>query len=234
MGRSSIRGFSPIFVGLACFFVTCLLISNIIAGKLIQVFGLVLPAAVILFPVAYILGDVLTEVYGFRRSRLVIWVGFAANAFMAIVFLMTLSLPYPEFWGNQEAFAAVLGFTPRLVVASLIGYFVGEFTNSMVMSRMKLLTKGRWLWTRTIGSTMVGEGIDTVLFISIAFAGSLPANGLIAMIITQYLWKLGYEVAATPLTYRLVNWVKQKEGLDTFDYGVNYNPFNLEVENEPV
>jgi uncharacterized integral membrane protein (TIGR00697 family) len=229
MVKDCSRGVSPLFVVLACFFVICLLISNIIAGKLIRVSGVVLPAAVILFPVTYIFGDILTEVYGFKRSRLVIWTGFAANGFMAVVFILTVFLPYPEFWGNQDAYAAVLGFTPRLVVASLIAYFVGEFSNAALLSKMKLLTKGRWLWTRTIGSTVIGEGIDTLLFISIAFAGLFPVATLVSMMAAQYLWKIGYEILATPLTYLLVKWVKCKEGLDTFDYGVRYNPFKLEV-----
>lgn len=229
MVKNSHSEVSSLFVVLACFFVTCLIISNIIAGKLIQVFGLLLPAAVILFPLTYILGDVLTEVYGFKRSRLVIWAGFAANVFMALVFILVLSLPYPDFWSNQEAYASVLGFTPRLVIASLIAYFAGEFTNSALLSKMKVLTKGRWLWTRTIGSTVFGEGIDTILFITIAFAGTLPGSLMVSMILAQYLWKVGYEIAATPLTYLLVSWVKRKEGLDTFDNGIKYNPFGLGV-----
>ncbi|MHB1125623.1 MAG: queuosine precursor transporter [Bacillota bacterium] len=223
------REFSPLFVVLSCFFVTCLLISNIIAGKLIPVFGTVLPSAVILFPLTYIFGDVLTEVYGFKRSRLIIWVGLAANVFMAIIFMIVVSLPYPGFWGDQEAYRTVLGFTPRVVAASLIAYFIGEFVNSALLSKIKLISGGRWLWLRTIGSTVVGEGIDTVLFIIIAFAGIVPEAVLWTMIIAQYLWKVSYEVAATPLTYLLVGWVKRKEGLDTFDHGVKYNPFSLEV-----
>ncbi|NLK51167.1 MAG: queuosine precursor transporter [Syntrophomonadaceae bacterium] len=225
---------SPLFFWLASFFVTCLLISNIIAGKLIQVKGLVLPAAVILFPVAYILGDVLTEVYGFKRSRLVIWVGFAASAFMSLIFLLTVALPHPEFWGNQEAYTVVLGFTPRLVLASLIAYLIGEFSNAALLSKIKIITGGRWLWTRTIGSTLVGQGIDTLLFISIAFWGMLSPSMLVGMMVAQYLWKVGYEIAATPLTYLLVKWVKNQEGLDTFDYHLRYNPFSLEVEDESV
>lgn len=220
---------SPMFIVLTCFFVTCLLISNIIAGKLIQVFGLALPAAVVVFPVAYILGDILTEVYGFKRSRLVIWAGFASNAFMAAVFMLAVYLPYPEFWQNQDAYSTVLGFTPRIVAASLIAYFIGELSNSAVLSRMKILTSGRWLWSRTIGSTVIGEGVDTLLFIGIAFYGVLPVSTLLSMVLAQYLWKVGYETAATPLTYIIVNWLKRRENLDAFDFGVSYNPFSLEV-----
>lgn len=220
----------PLFLLLSCVFVTCLLISNIIAGKIIEIAGITLPAAVILFPVAYIFGDILTEVYGFERARQVIWIGFLANIFMVIVFAITIALPSPEFWKNQNAYTLVLGFTPRLVAASLVAYFVGEFSNSLVLSRMKILTQGRWLWTRTIGSTLVGEAIDTVLFITIAFGGLFPGAVIGSMIIAQYLWKVGYETLATPLTYMLVGWVKRKEGIDKFDVGVSYTPFSLEVK----
>lgn len=215
---------------LAVFFVACLLLSNIVAGKLIEVFGLTLPAAVVLFPVTYIFGDVLTEVYGFKKSRLVIWLGFAANVFMALLFVLVLVLPSPAFWQGQEAYRAVLSMTPRVVVASLVAYFCGEFANSTVLSRMKILTQGRWLWTRTLGSTVVGEGVDTAIFITTVFWGIVPVAVLAQMIVAQYLWKVFYETAATPLTYAVVGWIKRKEGLDVYDYGVKYNPFSLEVD----
>jgi conserved hypothetical integral membrane protein len=219
---------SPIFLCLTCLFVTCLLISNIIAGKLMLIFGMALPAAVIVFPITYIFGDVLTEVYGYERSRLVIWIGFAANLLMSLLFIITVLLPYPKFWNGQTAYAVVLGLTPRMVAASLLGYFGGEFANSFVLSKVKILTRGRWLWMRTIGSTVVGEGVDTLIFIVFAFAGSIPPSVLVEMIFAQYLWKVGYEVLATPLTYRVVGWVKRREQIDTFDIDVNYNPFRLE------
>lgn len=222
-------GLSPVFVVLGCFFVTCLLMSNIIAGKLITVRGLVLPAAVVLFPVTYIFGDLLTEVYGFKKSRLIIWTGFACNLFMALLFLLVVALPHPAFWKLQGAYAAVLGMTPRVVGASLAAYFLGEFSNSVVLSRMKLLTRGRWLFTRTIGSTIVGEGIDTVVFITIAFIGQIPFPVLLQMMVAQYLWKVFYEALATPLTYLVVDWLKRVEGVDTYDWGVSYNPFSLET-----
>ena len=220
---------SPLFLLIACLFVTCLLISNIIAGKLVQIYGMVLPAAVILFPLTYVFGDILTEVYGFRQARLVIWIGFIANLLMAAVFILTIALPHPEFWNDQSAFHTVLGFTPRLVAASLVAYWAGEFSNSIVLSKMKILTRGRWLWFRTIGSTVVGEGLDTLLFITIAFAGMLPAVVLFEMMLAQYVWKVGYEIAVTPLTYQVVGWLKGREGLDTYDQGIDYNPFRLEV-----
>ncbi len=224
------RNVSSLYVVLGCLFVSCLLISNMIAGKLISIFGMVLPAAVILFPVTYIFGDVLTEVYGFKRSRLIIWTGFACNLFMAVLFMLVVAMPHPEFWQFQDAYAAVLGMTPRVVAASLVAYFLGEFSNSVILSKMKLFTRGKWLFSRTIGSTIVGEGIDTVVFITIAFAGTVPPSVLFSMMIAQYIFKVLYEIAATPLTYLAVGWVKKKETVDTYDWGVKYNPFSLETD----
>jgi len=219
--------YSPLFVGLTSLFVTCLLISNIIASKLMQVGGIVLPSAVILFPVTYILADVFTEVYGFKKTRMVIWIGFAANAFMSLVFLIVIALPHPSFFANQAAYATVLGSTPRVLAASLAGYWAGEFSNSIVLSVLKKATKGRYLWTRTISSTIVGEGLDTILFISIAFVGTMPSPALLQMMLAQYLFKVSYEVVCTPLTYLVVGFIKRKEQIDTFDMGVAYNPFRL-------
>lgn len=221
------KEFSRIFVIIGCLFVTCLLISNIIAGRLITIMGLTLPAAVILFPLNYIFGDILTEVYGFKKARLVIWIGFACNILMAGVFALTVALPSPSFWDVEKAYATVLGMTPRIVFASLLAYFIGEWSNAAVLSRMKILTGGRWLWTRTIGSTIVGEGLDTVIFITLVFWGNVPGSVLMQMIMVQYLWKLGYEVAVTPITYAVVGWIKHKEGIDIFDHGISYNPFRL-------
>lgn len=230
MSKNNVPRFSPLFLVLASFFVAFLLISNIIAGKLALFFGITLPAAVILFPLTYILGDVLTEVYGFQKTRLVIWIGMIANLIMAFAFMITLALPYPDFWNGQLAFTTVLGLTPRLVGASLTAYLMGEFANAAVLSRLKVKTKGRRLWMRTIGSTIVGEGIDTIVFIGVAFGGSMPWAVLGGMILAQYLWKVAYEVGVTPLTYLLVKWIKRREQIDVFDTGVNYNPFDLRVE----
>lgn len=221
--------FSEIFVILGGLFLTSLLISNIIAGKLISVYNMVLPAGTVLFPITYIFGDVLTEVYGFKKSRLIIWVGFACNLFMAAIFTLVVLLPHPSFWNGQEAYAVVLGMIPRLVLASLIAYFLGEYCNSAVLSKMKLLTQGKWLWTRTIGSTIVGEGVDTIIFITIAFWAAVPNSVLFQMIVLQYIWKIVYEIVLTPVTYIVVDWIKRKEGIDTYDNGVKYNPFSLEV-----
>ncbi|MCE5257060.1 MAG: queuosine precursor transporter [Spirochaetaceae bacterium] len=219
--------YSPLFFVLFALFLTSLLVSNIIAGKLIQVAGTVLPAAVILFPITYILGDVFTEVYGFRRTRIVIWLGFAANLLMSAIFLIVVALPYPEFFQNQSAFATVLGMTPRIVLASLAGYWAGEFGNSIVLSVMKKTMGGRHLWMRTIGSTIVGEGLDTVLFIAISFWGTMPNSALFQMMLAQYLFKVLYEAVFTPFTYLVVGKVKKWEKIDTFDNDVAYNPFKL-------
>ena len=220
---------SPLFLIIACFFVTCLLLSNIIAGKLITVFGWVLPGAVILFPLTYIFGDVLTEVYGFRKARLVIWTGFGANLLMVLVFALIIYIPSPGFFEGQEAFALVLGMAPRVVLASLLAYFIGELTNAFILSKMKIMTAGKWLWARTIGSTLIGEGIDTVVFITLAFWMLVPTEVLLQMMLFQYIFKVSYEILATPLTYLAVGKLKNQEGLDTFDHNVKYNPFQIKI-----
>jgi len=218
---------TPCYLFLSSFFITTLLLSNIVAGKMATFFGVTLPAAVFLFPLTYITGDILTEVYGFKQARFTIWLGLFANLFMALVFALTLALPYPEFWQGQPAYRAVLGMTPRLVAASIAAYFVGELINAVLLSKLKVKTKGRWLWLRTIASTIVGEGIDTFLFISVAFFGTMPQTVLWTLMLAQYLWKVAYEIAVTPLTYVAVRWIKRREQLDVFDYDVKYNPFSL-------
>jgi uncharacterized integral membrane protein (TIGR00697 family) len=219
--------FSSIFLALFALFLTCLLVSNVIAGKLTLVFGLVLPSAVILFPITYILADVFTEVYGFRKTRIVIWSGFAANALMSAIFVAAIALPFPPFFKDQEAYAKVLGLTPRMAGASLVAYWAGEFANSATLSILKKLTKGRYLWTRTVSSTVVGQGLDTALFIGLGFVGSVPLAVLLQMMIAQYAFKVAYEVLLTPLTYLVVGRVKAREGVDTFDRGIAYNPFGI-------
>ena len=219
--------FSPLFLSLFGLFITCLLISNVIAGRLISISGIVLPSAVILFPITYILGDVFTEVYGFKKTRLVIWGGFAANLLMSLIFMAAIAMPAPSFFEGKAAYAAVLGMTPRIVLASLIAYWAGEFANSIVLSLLKKTTKGKFLWMRTIGSTVVGQALDTALFIAISFAGSVPGAVLLQMMLAQYLFKVGYEILFTPLTYLVVNRVKKSETIDTFDAGIAYNPFKL-------
>ena len=216
---------SSIFFVIGALFVTCLLLSNIIAGKIIIIWHWAVPAGIVIFPITYLFGDVLTEVYGFKKTRLVIWTGFAMNFFMVLVFWLVIVLRYPSFWKEQTSYKIVLGMTPRIVLASLIAYLFGEFINSTVLSVMKKGTKGRWLWTRTIGSTIVGQGIDSLIFISIAFSFIFPWNIVFQMILVQWILKTAYEIIATPATYAIVHFIKKKEGIDTFDYGVKYNPF---------
>ena len=207
-------------------FVTALITSNIIAVKLVGLFGLFLPAAVILFPLSYIIGDVLTEVYGFARARQVIWTGFCCNLLAVAAIWAAGRLPAAPFWtlagadsaeAAQAAFQAVLGLAPRILVASFAAYLVGEFLNAMVMARLKVRTAGRHLWLRTIGSTIVGQGADSAVFISLAFAGIFDGAGLRTAILSQWAFKVAYEVLATPLTYWVVNTLKRVEGVDVYD-----------------
>jgi queuosine precursor transporter len=219
--------FSPLFIALLAVFLTCLLVSNVVAGRLASIFGIVLPSAVIIFPITYILGDIFTEVYGFRKTRFVIWVGFAANILMSLIFLAVRALPAPSFFKDQGAYATVLGMTPRIVLASFVAYWTGEFANSITLSLLKKATGGRYLWTRTISSTVFGQAFDTLLFIAIGFAGVVPGPVLLQIVLAQYLFKVGYEVLLTPVTYLVVGAVKRKEGVDTFDKGISYNPFRM-------
>ena len=217
--------YSRFFLGLSALYVTCLLVSNLIAGKLWSAGGFVLPAAVVLFPVTYILGDVFTEVYGFKKARSVIWAGFFCSFLAAVFYMVAVALPAPSFWHGQEAYATVLGMTPRVAAASFLGYLAGEFSNSVVLSRLKVATQGRMLWLRTIGSTVIGEGLDSVLFITAAFWGTMPPAALGAMILTQYCFKVAYEVLCTPLTYAAVGWIKRREGVDAYDTDARYALF---------
>jgi uncharacterized integral membrane protein (TIGR00697 family) len=214
---------SPLFLVIAALFVVALLTANIVAVKLVSIAGFVLPAAIIVFPLSYIIGDVLTEVYGFRAARSVIWLGFCCNCVFVLFAWLAGLLPAAPDWDGQTAYQRILGYAPRLLVASFSGYLVGEFSNAFIMARAKLLTHGRWLWSRTIGSTIVGEGLDSVVFISIAFAGAVPAGVLREMMLTQWIAKVIYETAATPLTYAAVGFLKRKEKLDAYDDSRNLN-----------
>jgi queuosine precursor transporter len=223
--NSPVHGrYSHWFLLVASIFITCLITSNIIAVKLINIFGLLLPAAILIFPVSYIFGDVLTEVYGYRQARRVIWLGFFCNLITVVAIWLGQILPAASFWDGQTAYERILGYTPRLLGASFLAYLVGEFANSFVLAKMKIATQGRWLWTRTIGSTLVGQGLDSVVFMTLAFAGTIPLTGLANAIVVQWLSKSGYEAIATPLTYGAVNFLKKKEGLDAFDYDTQFNP----------
>jgi len=208
-------------------FVTCLITSNIIAVKIIDVAGVVVPAAVVIFPLSYLFGDVLTEVYGYAKSRQVIWIGFACNALAVLAIWIGGRLPSAVFWDGQTAYVRILGSTPRLLLASFGAYLVGEFLNSFVLARLKVATGGRWLWTRTIGSTLVGQGADSLIFIVIAFVGTVPAADLGRVVLAQWLVKSGYETAATPLTYAVVRFLKRTEREDHYDRQTNFSPFRL-------
>ena len=219
--------FSIWFVLCVAVFVTSLITANVISVKLIQMGGLVFPAGVVIFPISYIFGDVLTEVYGYRRARVVIWLGFICNLLAVAAIWLAQILPAASFWQGQDAFVQILGYTPRLLLASFLAYLLGEFANSFVLARLKIATAGKWLWLRTIGSTLVGEGLDSIVFISLAFAGTIQAAGLLTAILTQWLIKSTYEAAATPLTYLVVNFLKRTESLDTFDRATDFNPLKM-------
>ena len=223
--RSS--GYSGWFLLVTSVFVAALIAANITAVKLIGVAGLILPAAIIIFPVSYIVGDVLTEVYGYGPARRVIWLGFLANLIVVLAIWIAGLLPAASFWQGEEAYEQILGATPRILLASFLAYLVGEFANAYVLAKMKIATQGRWLWMRTIGSTLIGQGLDSILFITIAFAGIIPSGVLIAAIITQWLVKSAYEALATPVTYAVVAALKRKEGLDVYDTDTRFSPLNL-------
>lgn len=217
-------GQSQYFVFVVAVFITSLITANITVVKWVDVFGLVLPAGVVIFPISYIFGDVLTEVYGYRLARRVIWLGFFCNLIAVVAIWLVQVLPPASFWDGQAAYERILGYTPRILGASFLAYLVGEFGNSFVLAKLKIATQGRWLWTRTISSTMVGQGLDSLVFITLAFLGTIPLGALIPGTVTQWLAKVLYEAAVTPLTYRVVNFLKGKEELDVYDYDTRFNP----------
>ncbi len=221
------EGYSLAFVVVVAVFVTSLIVANITAVKLVGFFGLVIPAAVVIFPISYILGDVLTEVYGYRAARRVIWLGFFCNLLAVVAIYLGQILPAAPFWEAQEAYERILGYAPRLLAASFIAYLVGEFANAIVLAKMKVATNGRWLWSRTIGSTLVGQGLDSLVFIVLAFVGTIPLAALVSAIVTQWLFKSAYEALATPLTYLVVNRLKHSEGLDVYDRDTSFNPLAI-------
>ena len=217
---------------IAAVFVTSLIISNIIAVKLFSFGPVFLPAGTIVFPVSYIFGDVLTEVYGYARARQVIWIGFACNLFAVLVILTSIYLPPASIWDtlgspaeSQRAYASIFNMAPRLLAASFVAYLAGEFLNSFVLAKMKIATAGKYLWTRTIGSTIVGQLADSSIFATLAFSGLVPGNGLVTLIVSQWLVKSAYETLATPLTYAVVGYLKRSESMDTFDTSTNFSPF---------
>ena len=208
-------------------FVAVLLISNTVASKLFSFGPFIFTGAIFIFPISYIFGDILVEVYGYSRSRRIIWTGFFALALMSVIYWLVGLLPPAPSWENQDAYLKILGVVPRIVLASIIGFWGGEFSNAFVMAKMKILTSGKYLWTRTIGSTIFGQGVDTSLFVFIGFFGLIPNSILIITIFSGYLFKVTYEAIATPLTYKIVGFLKEKEKINRFDYKTNFNPFHF-------
>lgn len=226
--RGSLHDYPPqfrYFDMLVSAFVAVLLISNIVAPKFVAFGPLRFSGAQLLFPLTYIFGDVFTEVYGYAGSRRAIWNGFFASVLLAIIAGIVVALPPSPDWPHQKAYETVLGMIPRLVVASLIAYWAGEFANSFIMARMKVLTQGRHLWMRTIGSTAVGQGVDSILVMTIAFAGVMSTSDIIRAIISGYIGKVVYEAVLTPVTYAVVNALKRAEGVDIMDTDTDFNPF---------
>ena len=220
-------------------FVVILLVSNLVAQKVVRIplFSISIhghplafstSGAMLLFPITYIFGDIFTEIYGYAASRRAIWLGFFGTALLYAVSAIVIALPADPEFHNQQAFVAVFGILPRILIASLAAFWAGEFANSYTMAKLKLITKGRWLWTRTVGSTVVGQAVDTTLVIVITFAGTFTPHKLVQIIWQGYLLKVAYEVLATPFTYLIVNWLKRAEHVDTFDTNTNFNPFRFE------
>ncbi len=215
------------FVAIVALFVTCLITANITAVKLVNLSGFILPAAIFIFPLSYITGDVLTEVYGYQKARQVIWLGFFCNLITVAAIWIGQILPPAPFWDGQRAYERILGYTPRILVASFLAYLVGEFANSIVLAKMKIATEGKWLWLRTVGSTLIGQGLDSLIFITLAFWGTIPLAGLLTAIATQWLAKTLYEALATPFTYLIVNFLKGREGIDVYDRDTRFNPLRI-------
>lgn len=206
-------------------FVVVLLISNLVGSKICAIGPFRISGAQLLFPITYIFGDVFTEVYGYSGSRRAIWIGFFASGLMALMGLITVHIPPAPDWPNQHAFEVVFNFVPRMVAASLVAFWCGEFANSYTLAKMKLLTHGRWLWTRTVGSTVVGQAVDSTIVMFLAFGGTQSVRTILILIVSGYLGKVLYEVVATPLTYAVVDFLKRSEGVDVYDTHTDFNPF---------
>ncbi|WP_019053363.1 MULTISPECIES: queuosine precursor transporter [Sphingobium] len=211
-------------------FVVILLLSNLIgAAKLSTLGGVTFGAGILFFPLGYVIGDVLTEVYGYARARRCVWAGFVAMLFMALMSWVVVALPPAPGWPGQDAYESVFGNTWRIVFASLIAFWAGEFANSFVLARMKVLTQGRHLWMRTIGSTVVGQGVDSLLFYPLAFYGQWSNAQVLTVMVTNWAMKVGWEALLTPITYGVVNMLKRREGLDVYDQGTNFTPFRARL-----
>jgi uncharacterized integral membrane protein (TIGR00697 family) len=211
-------------------FVTILLCSNVIgAAKIVTVGGFTFGAGILFFPLSYIFGDILTEVYGYARARRVVWAGFAALLYASVMSWVIVSLPPARDWPNQAAYEIAFGSTGRIAMSSLLAFWAGEFTNSFVLAKMKLFTNGRMLWTRTIGSTIAGEAVDTLIFYPLAFFGVWSNQQIVTVMIANYLLKTAWEVVNTPITYQIVNFLKRAENEDYYDRDTNFSPFTLET-----
>jgi len=223
------------FVIITAIFVTCLITANIIVIKPIGLgFSILeipvpLPAAIIIFPLSYIVGDILTEVYGYRLARRVIWLGFLCNLITVIAIWVGQILPPNPVWEGQQAYESILGYVPRILLASFVAYLIGEFSNSFILAKMKIKTKGRWLWARTIGSTIVAQALDAAVFIPLVYIGLFEPSFIVVASLAHWVAKVGYETIATPFTYAVVNYLKKKEAIDTYDYETNFSPFSLKI-----
>ncbi len=218
---------SPLYVFFGILFTACLLISNIVSVKLIQLGPWIITAGVIVFPISYIINDVISEVWGYRKARFIIWCGFAMNLLAIAVYSLSIIMTPAPIWKGQDGFMLVLQNTPRLAFASLIAYLVGSFVNSFIMSKMKIKSQGRQFSVRAVVSTLFGESCDSLLFITIAFAGSVPSGVLLEMIVVQIILKTLYEIVVLPVTIQVVKAVKKREGIDIFDENISYNPFKV-------
>lgn len=218
---------SPYFLVVVAIYVTCLITANTVAVKVLNIGPFTTDAGLLTFPITYIVGDILTEVYGYATARRVIWLGFICNAIAVGVYQLAMVMPAESTWEAQGAYETIFGATPRLLLASMSAYLIGSFINAYVLARMKVLTNGRWLWTRTIGSTIFGQGLDTVVFVLIAFGGVFTGGVLWAMVYTNWLVKIGFEVLATPITYKVVNTFKKREQIDAFDHSTDFNPLTV-------
>lgn len=208
-------------------FTTCLIVSNIVEQKLISIGPIQATAGLLIFPISYILNDIIAEVWGYRKARLIIWMGFLMNFFAVFVFKMSILLPGSADFTHQQEFELVLGNTMRITIASFIAFIVGSFTNAFVMSKMKVAQHGKGFSIRAVVSTIFGEGFDSIIFFNIAFFGVIPFNSILTLIITQTVMKTVYEIIALPLTNQIVKWVKKHENTDVYDTGISYNPLKI-------